>query len=96
MSFTSDFDKAMQSVTQQRGEIYGHPLDDFGRIARIKMVISDCPDPIVQHVLEMIAVKMCRLVETPDHLDSLIDIAGYARTACMAIDKRNSLQEPEL
>ena len=26
----------------------------------------------------MIAVKLARLIETPDHLDSVVDIIGYA------------------
>lgn len=87
--YTKEFDLALKGVIQERGAIYGHPLDNFQRVAMMKMVVKDCSDPIVRHVLEMICVKVCRLVETPDHLDSLIDIAGYTRTVCMAIDKRN-------
>jgi hypothetical protein len=37
----------------------------------------------------MIGVKMARLCTTPDHLDSLIDIAGYARTIAMIHDERD-------
>jgi hypothetical protein len=82
------FDEAVASITQRRGEAYGHPLDDFGRAAAIKQAVAACPDPEVRHVLEMIGVKLARLATTPDHLDSLVDIAGYARTAAMVLDER--------
>lgn len=35
----------------------------------------------------MICVKLARLIHSPDHVDSLVDIAGYARCACMIIDR---------
>jgi hypothetical protein len=87
---TEQFDAAIQKVTQQRGEIYGHPADDFAKANAIKAAVAECRDPLVRHALEMIAVKMARLVNTPDHLDSLIDIAGYARTAVMCLDRAKS------
>jgi len=87
-SATDAFDAAAQTVTQERGRVYGHPFVDFSRVATIKAVLSDCPDPAIRHALEMIAVKLCRLIENPHHVDSLVDIAGYARTACMVIDAK--------
>ena len=83
----AEFDAAIQKVTQQRGAVYGHPADDFARANAIKAALADCKDPLVKHALEMIAVKMARLVHTPTHVDSLIDIVGYARTAVMCIDR---------
>ena len=83
---TAQFDKDMQDLTKRRGEVYGHPAVDFGRASAMKSVIADCPDPRLRHVLDMIATKVARLVETPTHYDSWVDIAGYARTACMVID----------
>lgn len=82
------FDLAIQKVTQERGSNYGHPLDDFRRVQAMKAVLAECPDVEVRHALEMIAVKMARLIESPDHLDSAIDIAGYARCICMIVDER--------
>ena len=86
-SATATFDDA-GDTTQKRGAIYGHPFVDFSRVAAIKAILSDCPDPAIRHAMEMIAVKLCRLIETPDHVDSWIDVAGYARTACMVIDAK--------
>jgi hypothetical protein len=92
MTPLQEFDAAIQKVTQQRGAVYGHPADDFARANLIKSALAECKDPLVRHALEMIAVKMARLVNTPDHIDSLIDIAGYARTAAMCIDRAREVQ----
>jgi hypothetical protein len=51
-------------------------------------VIASCPDEPLGQALAMIGVKMARLAHNPDHLDSWIDIAGYARCAVMILDKR--------
>ena len=88
-TYTSRFDTTLKSLTQDRGIDYGHPLDNFLRMAQMQSVIDECPDPILAQALNMIAVKITRLVNNPYHFDSWVDIAGYARTACMAIDKMN-------
>lgn len=84
---TQEFDRAIAKINQARGAVYGHPADDFARANALKAPLADCRDPLVRHALEMIAVKIARLIETPDHLDSFIDIAGYARTAVMCLDR---------
>jgi hypothetical protein len=86
MSRLERFDAGIQKVTEQRGGVYGHPSVDFDRAARLKDVVKDCPDPLVRHALEMICVKVARLIQTPDHEDSWLDIAGYARTGVMCLD----------
>lgn len=90
MSPLDHFDTAIQSVTVDRGEKYGHPSDDFARVAHMAQAIEACRDPRIKHVLYMLLVKISRLVESPDHMDSLIDISGYARTAAMVIDRDRS------
>jgi hypothetical protein len=81
------FDTAAASVVDQRGETYAHPRFNFDRIQRLKDVVAECPDPLAREALESICVKISRLIQTPDHLDSWIDIAGYARTGVMVTDK---------
>ena len=88
MSHVALFDQRAATITQDRGQDYGHPLDDFRRVAMIKAAVADCPDVEVRHALEMIGVKMARLCTSPDHLDSIVDIAGYARTIAMIVDER--------
>jgi hypothetical protein len=86
MSRLAQFNSAVVKVTDERGSVYGHPSIDFGRTARLKAVIAECQEPLARHALEMIAVKIARLIQTPDHVDSWIDIAGYARTGVMVTD----------
>jgi len=81
----------LKAVTRQRGAVYGHPLVNFERIAHLKEGVSGCKDPVIRHALEMICVNMARLVETPDHYDSLLDIAGYIETILMVLDEREKI-----
>ena len=85
---TEQFDAAIAKVTDDRGEIYGHPADDFHKVAMMAKAIEGCADPRIKHALYMILVKVARLAETPSHVDSWIDIAGYARTGVMILDRR--------
>jgi len=41
-------------------------------------VLAECPDEKARHALYEICVKVCRLIESPDHKDSWDDISGYA------------------
>lgn len=84
---TDAFDGAAERLTEERKASYGHPLQVFDDITIIKSVLQNCPHAEVRHALEMIAVKMVRLCRTPDHMDSVIDIAGYARTIAMVLDE---------
>jgi len=90
-SMCQQFDEGAD-ITQRRGSAYAHPLDDFQRIDLLKQPLQDCGDPEVRHALEMIAVKLSRLCvcppSNPAYIDSLIDIAGYARTIAMLHDER--------
>lgn len=72
--------EAAQLTNRTRKDVYAHPSINFDRIARLWSVILGCDVTPEQHALCMIAVKISRLVETPGHRDSLVDIAGYART----------------
>ena len=72
-----------EQLVMDRGKHYGHPLDNFQDIHAAKTVIAKCEDVAVRHALEMIWLKVTRLVETPDHQDSIDDIKGYAETINM-------------
>ena len=77
------------ALVKQRGEVYGPPEVDFGYVAQMVGPLQNCPDRVLRHVLYMIVVKIVRLITTPSHADSWLDIVGYARTAAMIIDRRN-------
>lgn len=85
--------KAEELVNIDRQNVYGHPFDDFSRVEILTKVIMESDlDPKIKHPLYMIQVKIARLIETPDHKDSLVDIPGYATTLDMILDemkKRN-------
>ncbi len=87
--FSDQFDKALETITQERGANYGHPHKTFDQIAVLQVMVVECPDPRVRHALEMICVKLVRLCQdpTPTNMDNVIDIAGYARTIAMIWDK---------
>lgn len=82
------FDAAVASITQERAKDYGDPSTNFRRITALQAVVADCPDPAARAALMMICVKLSRLVQSPDHLDSWIDIAGYARTGVMCLPEK--------
>jgi len=77
-----------EQLVEERGVVYGHPLEDFRRNAAIEEVIAECKDPEIRHAIRMVWVKCCRLIETPDHRDSIDDIKGYAETMHMILDGR--------
>jgi hypothetical protein len=81
-------DTNIGDMLRQRGAVYGHPLDNFHDIAGGSEIISQCADPEVRVALNLIWVKVCRLIKSPDHLDSIRDIAGYAGTIEMLHTER--------
>lgn len=91
------FDRALAGgqVTTERGAVYDHPRNDFDRIAKLTAALPECSDPRVAHILRMMAIKMCRLSHHPRHLDSWIDIAGYARTGVMIMPEGETLMPTE-
>lgn len=70
------------NLTMIRGEAYGPPEDNFARIWNLWQPILDAPHLTgPQRVaLMMVQVKVSRLIATPDHEDSISDLAGYAAT----------------
>ena len=67
-------------LTAVRGERYGHPAENFARIAALWEPILGMKPTREQVGLCMIALKLARLIETPDDEDSIRDLAGYAAT----------------
>jgi hypothetical protein len=80
------FDREIKTITDRRGEVYGHPAKDFSIAADLMRHFDHVEPPALRHALRMVCVKLARLTTTPTHLDSYIDIAGYVRTAVMVMD----------
>jgi 23S rRNA maturation-related 3'-5' exoribonuclease YhaM len=75
-------DEAASLVDGDRGDAYGHPAIDFDKVTAAAQALGIDPavEGALHHALYMILVKISRLTETPKHRDSIVDIAGYART----------------
>ena len=75
--------EATAAVFGERQQKYGHPRDNMQRTADLlngyfaakgvefRASADDIP-------VMMILLKLARLVETPGHRDSIVDVAGYA------------------
>ena len=78
---------AMDAVLGDRNLNYGNPEDNFQSIADLWNVqmggkLAEGEKFTAKDVaFLMIQVKMGRLMNTPDHVDSLVDVAGYAACA---------------
>lgn len=73
-------DAAQTAISQTRDKEYGDAASNFAAIANAwNAVRGDDYTFRVEDVAEfMIVVKLCRLRHSPNHLDSWMDIAGYA------------------
>jgi hypothetical protein len=67
-------------VARRRRE-YGEPVDLFEHVAKRWSLTLGARISPVQVALCLIDLKLARLVHDPKHLDSIVDIAGYA--ACL-------------
>ncbi len=84
-------EEAQKLTSEDRQEVYGHPADDFKKVAQMtKPILESNIDPRLKHALYMIQVKVARLLNTPYHRDSIIDIAGYANTYSMITEKEEN------
>jgi hypothetical protein len=77
----------MSVANTDRYDDYGHPAENFARIARMWTAILGTHIRSEQVGLCMIAVKLSREVHRHKP-DNLTDIAGYARTLEMIYDAR--------
>ena len=71
----------------ERGEAYGHPLEDFSKTARMWEAIFRVPVTAEMVALAMVCVKISRYLNAPKR-DSLVDGAGYFGTIEMIEEER--------
>jgi len=73
--------EALRLTSTDRQKNYGEPLINHQRIADIWSVLLGVEITPSQVALCMVGVKLARLVETPDHLDSFVDLCAYGAIA---------------
>jgi hypothetical protein len=77
------FDEQIESIGYDRQVDYGDPRVSFDRIALMWSAITGADISAQQVAHMMIALKLSRLQTNPSHLDSYVDIVGYARCAVL-------------
>lgn len=68
---------ASKLITGQRQSDYGTPAENFARVARLWEVVLGIEVTPAQVALCLGQLKVARLIKSPDHLDSWVDLAGY-------------------
>ena len=65
-------------VIEHRERVYGPPSESFDAIAARWSLVLGVPVTPAQVALCLIDLKLARLSRDPSHLDSIVDVAGYA------------------
>lgn len=86
-------DKAKQLISNDRIQHYGTPTENFNRIATMWSAVFGHNVSPAQVALCMVMLKATRLIQTPNHEDSWVDLAGYA--ACGAEVSEDPKSRPE-
>ena len=73
--------KAEELVNGVRATHYGDAYLNHERIAKLWSVVLGVDITVAQVYLCLNQLKVSRLIETPTHEDSWVDIAGYAALA---------------
>lgn len=73
--------QAENLINGDRQDDYGTPSRNFNRIAALWSVVLETDVAASQVALCMALLKAARLVNTPTHEDSYVDMAGYVALA---------------
>lgn len=76
--------QALEITTGARANAYGHASENLQRTARLMNAYLDGMNrelTIGDVAALMVCVKLARLHQSPDHYDSLLDVAGYMSAA---------------
>ena len=74
-------DEAKRLTASDRQDVYGDPNENHQRIADLWSVYLETEISPSQVALCLSLVKIARLIESPNHLDSYIDLAAYSAIA---------------
>jgi hypothetical protein len=74
-------DEAKRLINTDRQKDYGRPEINHTRIANLWSAFLETDITPAQVAMCMSLVKVARLIESPKHLDSYVDMAAYAAIA---------------
>jgi len=74
-------DEAKRLTNADRQDVYGDPLTNHQRIADLWSVYLEKEITPSQVALCLCLVKIARLMQTEDHIDSFIDLSAYSAIA---------------
>ena len=80
---------AADIVSGEREIAYGKPENSFFYIARLWSDLLNHPISEVDVALMMALVKIARLHSCNNHVDSWVDLAGYAACGCETVTGNN-------
>ena len=78
MSTGSDMLLDAARTLAERGRVYGDAAANMAKTAQLWSIVLGVDVTPVQCALCLVQLKVARLLVTPDHSDSAVDIAGYA------------------
>ena len=81
---------AEKLINGPRAQDYGDAYENHKRIAEIWSIILGFKVTEEQVLLMMIGLKVARLIQTPNHQDSIIDTAGYAAALSELIEEKKN------
>jgi len=85
IKYREEFCTNLFETLNKREQSYGDPSESMKHIAHMWSAYYDKRITPPEMVSMMIMLKLGRLKETPTHLDSWLDIAGYAAIAYESI-----------
>lgn len=78
--------KSDELVAGPREQRYGHPKDNYRRIALVWSAVLGIEVTPTQAVLCELGVKFSRLIQSPDDEDTQVDIHGYVKVLQRLLD----------
>lgn len=82
MNRTECLEEAKRIINGARQENYGNPESNFKEIALLWSEYLDTGIESEDVAIMMILMKIARLKNKKDHVDSWVDICGYAANGC--------------
>ena len=84
--------KAGQLITGDRARDYGDAYENHERVATMWSAILGIKVSVRMVYLCLLALKISRLVKTPSHTDSWVDICGYGALGAEEKDDKSLFQ----